>query len=99
MRRCATLSWRGRAGGRRPPADQQADDEGIPWWHQPDTNSGSRDGCPRTSSQDFEDFEVTEAPVETVLLGEVVDGAHLHGVLARLESFGLQIVSLRAIPE
>jgi hypothetical protein len=49
--------------------------------------------------QDFQEFEVTEAPVETVLLGEVVDGAHLHGVLARFESFGLQIVSLRAIPK
>jgi hypothetical protein len=48
--------------------------------------------------QDFEEFDVTEAPVETVLLGEVVDGAHLHGVLARFESFGLQVVSLRAIP-
>ena len=49
--------------------------------------------------QDFEEFDVSEAPVETVLLGEVVDGAHLHGILARFESFGLQIVSLRAIPE
>jgi hypothetical protein len=49
--------------------------------------------------QDFQEFDVTEAPVETVLLGEVIDGAHLHGVLARFESFGLQIVSLRAIPE
>ena len=49
-------------------------------------------------SQDFEEFDVSEAPAETVLLGEVVDGAHLHGVLARLESFGLQLVSLRAMP-
>jgi hypothetical protein len=50
-------------------------------------------------SRDFEEFDVSEAPVETVLLGEVVDSAHLHGVLARLESFGLQIVSLRAMPK
>jgi len=50
-------------------------------------------------SRDFEEFDVSEAPVETVLLGEVIDGAHLHGVLARLESFGLQIVSLRAMPK
>jgi|tagenome__1003787_1003787.scaffolds.fasta_scaffold20679599_2 hypothetical protein len=49
--------------------------------------------------QDFEEFDVREAPVETVLLGEVIDGAHLHGVLARLESFGLQIVSLRPMPK
>jgi hypothetical protein len=50
-------------------------------------------------SQDFEEFDVSEAPAETILLGEVVDSAHLHGVLARLESFGLQIVSLRAMPK
>jgi hypothetical protein len=50
-------------------------------------------------SRDFEEFDVSEAPVETVLLGEVVDGAHLHGVLVRLESFGLQLVSLRAVPK
>ncbi len=49
--------------------------------------------------QDFQEFDVSEAPVETVLLGEVVDGAHLHGVLARLASFGLQIVSLRSVPK
>ena len=49
-------------------------------------------------SRDFEEFDVSEAPAETVLLGEVVDGAHLHGVLARLESFGLHLVSLRAMP-
>ena len=50
-------------------------------------------------SRDFDEFDVTDAPVETILLGEVVDGAHLHGVLARLESFGLEIISLRAVPE
>ena len=49
-------------------------------------------------SRDFEEFDVSEVPTETVLLGEVVDRAHLHGVLARLESFGLQLVSLRAVP-
>jgi hypothetical protein len=49
--------------------------------------------------EDFEEFDLTEAPVETVMLGDVVDEAHLHGVLARLQAFGLQVVSLRSLPE
>ena len=48
---------------------------------------------------DFDDFELAEAPVETVMLGDVVDEAHLHGVLARLQAFGLQVLSLRSLPE
>lgn len=47
---------------------------------------------------DFPGFEVSEAPVETVLLGEVADAAHLQGVLARLDAFGLQILELRSLP-
>ena len=49
--------------------------------------------------EDFEDFELTEAPVETVMLGDVVDEAHLHGILARLQAMGLQVLSLRSLPE
>lgn len=49
--------------------------------------------------EDFDEFELTEAPVETIMLGEVVDDAHLHGVLARLQAFGLQVLSLRSLPE
>lgn len=48
---------------------------------------------------DFEGFEVSEAPVETVLLGHVVDTAHLQGVLARLHAFGLEVLELRSLPE
>jgi hypothetical protein len=47
----------------------------------------------------FEDFELTEAPIETVMLAEVVDESHLHGVLARLQSLGLQLLSLRSLPD
>ena len=47
---------------------------------------------------DFDEFELEEAPVETVMLGEVVDEAHLHGVLARLQALGLHVVSLRSLP-
>ena len=31
--------------------------------------------------------------------GEIVDEAHLHGVLARLQALGLQVVSLRSVPD
>lgn len=48
---------------------------------------------------DFREFEVREAPPETVLVGDIVDDAHLHGVLARFQSLGLQMVSLRALTD
>ncbi|WP_018332152.1 hypothetical protein [Actinomycetospora chiangmaiensis] len=48
---------------------------------------------------DFDEFDLTEAPVETIMLGDVSDDAHLHGVLARLQAYGLQVLSLRSLPE
>jgi hypothetical protein len=48
--------------------------------------------------EDFTEFDVAEAPVETVMLGEVVDEAHLHGVLARVQALGLHVLSLRSLP-
>ncbi|GAA4758262.1 hypothetical protein [Actinomycetospora chibensis] len=53
----------------------------------------------REVSEDFDGFEVADAPAETVMIGEVVDDAHLHGVLARLQALGLQVVSLRSVPD
>ncbi|MDD7942497.1 hypothetical protein PHK61_29195 [Actinomycetospora lutea] len=50
-------------------------------------------------SQDFEEFVVHEAPPETVMYGEIIDDAHLHGVLARLQALGLQVTALRTVPE
>jgi hypothetical protein len=47
---------------------------------------------------DFPGFEVSEAPVESVLLGELLDAAHLQGVLARLDAFGLQVLEMRSLP-
>ena len=47
---------------------------------------------------DLDEFELEEAPVETVMIGEVVDEAHLHGVLARLQALGLHTLSLRSPP-
>ncbi|GLZ47854.1 hypothetical protein Acsp06_40390 [Actinomycetospora sp. NBRC 106375] len=48
---------------------------------------------------DFTEFTVQDAPAETVMYGEIVDDAHLHGVLARLQALGLQVTSLRTVPE
>lgn len=49
-------------------------------------------------SQDFSGFEVREAPPETLMYGEVVDDAHLHGILARLQDLGLRVTSFRTVP-
>ena len=37
-------------------------------------------------------------PVETVLHGPLRDQAELHGVLARIQSLGLELVELRRVP-
>jgi hypothetical protein len=47
---------------------------------------------------DFAEFEVSDAPAETLLIGELRDDAHLHGVLERLRALGLQVSSLRTVP-
>jgi hypothetical protein len=50
-------------------------------------------------ARDFTEFEVREAPPETVMYGEIADDAQLHGVLARLQDLGLRVTSLRTVPE
>lgn len=50
-------------------------------------------------SAEFEEFAVSDAPAETVMCGDIVDDAHLHGVLARLQALGLRVTSLRTIPD
>ena len=37
-------------------------------------------------------------PVETVLYGDVVDRAALHGLLDRVQSLGLELVEVRRLP-
>jgi hypothetical protein len=38
-------------------------------------------------------------PVETVLHGELVDQAALHGVIDRVQALGLELVEVRRLPE
>jgi len=44
----------------------------------------------------FEDFEIHAEGDRTTLRGEIVDRAALHGVINRIEQFGLMLVDLHA---
>ncbi len=46
---------------------------------------------------DFEHLTASVEPVETVLYGELVDLAALQGLLARLETFGVNILEVRRL--
>jgi hypothetical protein len=46
---------------------------------------------------DFERLTASVEPVETVLHGPITDQAALHGLLARLETFGVEVVEIRRI--
>ncbi len=46
---------------------------------------------------DFEDLVASVEPVETVLHGQLPDQAALHGLLARLEMLGVQVVEIRRL--
>jgi hypothetical protein len=46
---------------------------------------------------DFERLTASIEPVETVLHGPLPDQAALHGLLARLETFGVLVVEVRRI--
>ncbi len=47
---------------------------------------------------DFERLMVSVEPVKTVLHGPISDQAALHGLLARLELFGAEVVEVRRLP-
>ncbi|HEY0813870.1 MAG TPA: hypothetical protein VGE11_11385 [Pseudonocardia sp.] len=46
----------------------------------------------------FTDMAVHDAPPETIISGDVVDDAHLHGVLALIQNLGLHVVSVNETP-
>jgi hypothetical protein len=46
---------------------------------------------------DFEDMTAEVEPVETVVHGALPDQAALHGLLARLEVLGVQLVEIRRL--
>ena len=47
----------------------------------------------------FEGMEIETGGGQTILTGEVIDQPHLHGLLDRINSFGLTLLSVQALPE
>jgi hypothetical protein len=46
----------------------------------------------------FEGMEMETKNGDTILTGEVIDQPHLHGILARINGLGLQLLSVQALP-
>jgi hypothetical protein len=46
----------------------------------------------------FADMQITEAPPETLICGEVLDESHLHGIMAQLQRLGITVVSMHPVP-
>lgn len=47
--------------------------------------------------QAFPEVEITPGPGRTVLTGEFRDQSQLHGLLHRLQDFGIELVSINAV--
>ena len=46
---------------------------------------------------DFDRLTASVEPVETLMHGPIQDQAALHGLLARLEAFGVQVIEVRRL--
>ena len=46
---------------------------------------------------DFDRLRASIEPVETLVQGPIQDQAALHGLLARLEAFGVQVIEVRRL--
>jgi hypothetical protein len=47
----------------------------------------------------FEGMEMEAGGGQTVITGEVIDQPHLHGILNRINSLGLTLLSVQTLPE
>ena len=47
----------------------------------------------------FEGMQIEAKDGETILTGEVIDQPYLHGILARINGLGLELLSVQAMPE
>ena len=47
----------------------------------------------------FEGMEMETKDGDTILTGEVIDQPHLFGILDRINGLGLELLSVRALPE
>lgn len=52
-----------------------------------------------TLSRAFPELDRLVLSGQTVLVGSVVDEAHLYGLLARFQSLGLSVVEMHRLPE
>lgn len=46
----------------------------------------------------FEGMSLERTPGHTVLTGEVLDQAHLHGLIERIQELGIELVSVNPLP-
>ena len=46
----------------------------------------------------FEGMHLTRTPGHTVLEGVVLDQAHLHGLIERIQELGIELVSVNPLP-
>ena len=46
----------------------------------------------------FEDFTASVKPAETIMRGPVRDQSELQGLLARIQSLGLELIEVRRLP-
>jgi hypothetical protein len=54
---------------------------------------------PVVLADELSTFDQQADDVATVLRGPIVDTAALYGLLARLESFGVALISIRPVPD
>jgi hypothetical protein len=51
----------------------------------------------RTMADEFAEFTTAVRPTETIIRGDIRDQAELHGVLDRLQQFGLNLVEVKRL--
>jgi hypothetical protein len=54
---------------------------------------------PAVLAEELSTFDQRSDDATTVLSGQIVDTAALYGLLARLESFGVVLISIRPVPD
>jgi len=52
-----------------------------------------------TLTEAFPELESVVVAHQTVLFGQVIDEAHLYGLLVRFQSLGLRVAEMRRVPE
>jgi hypothetical protein len=50
-------------------------------------------------ASEFEGMDLRAESGRTVLIGEIVDQSHLHGLFGRLSDFGLELLNVEALSE